>query len=178
MNGHAWVALLRGINVGGRNIVPMAELRHLFEELGCGSVSTFIQSGNVIFTTAATDRVALALLLEGALEETFGVSNPVVLRTAEEIGRTAGSHPFGPDSSRTHVAFLVREPDPDGVRSLEEVDVAPDEFSVVGSDVFLHLPDGVGRARLTGPLLERRLGVAGTVRNWRTVTRLSELASP
>jgi len=74
------------------------------------------------------------------------------------------------------VAFLEREPDPAGVRSLEEADVAPDEFRVVGSDVFLHYPGGTGRARLTGAMLERRLGVAGTVRNWRTVTRLAKLA--
>jgi Protein of unknown function (DUF1697) len=107
-----WVALLRGINVGGRNSVPMAELRLLFEQTGCASVSSYIQSGNVLFTHEATGRDALSRQLEQAVHETFGVSSPVVLRTAAELTRIAGSHPFGADASKTNVAFLGREPPP------------------------------------------------------------------
>jgi uncharacterized protein (DUF1697 family) len=175
MEGHGWVALLRGINVGGRNLVPMAGLRGLFEETGSRSVSTYIQSGNVVFANEASDRVALAHLLEQAVADTFGVSTAVVLRTFEEISRVARSHPFGPDSSKTLVAFLGQEPRLEDVRSLERLDVAPDRFRVVGWDVFLQYPNGVRGARLTGALLERRLGVIGTTRNWRTVARLAEL---
>jgi uncharacterized protein (DUF1697 family) len=174
MAEHGWVALLRGINVGGKNKVPMAELRRLFEETGCGSVSSYIQSGNVLFTYESPDRAALARQLERAVEESFGVANPIVLRTFAELGRIVRGHPFGADSSQTYVAFLVREPEDAHV--LESLDVAPDRFEVVGDDVYLYYPNGVTGARLGGAVLERRLGVAATLRNWRTVTRLAELA--
>jgi uncharacterized protein (DUF1697 family) len=174
MADHGWVALLRGINVGGKNKVPMAELRQLFEATGCGSVSSYIQSGNVLFTNGSSDRVAVARQLEQAVEETFGVSNPIVLRTFAELVRVARGHPFGADTSQTYVAFLAREPE--DAQALESLDVAPDRFELVGSDVYLHYPNGVTGARLGGAVLERRLGVAATIRNWRTVTRLAELA--
>ena len=171
-----WVALLRGINVGGHNRVPMAGLRSVFEEQGCGSVSTYIQSGNVVFTKKASDRARLARLLEQAVEEAFGVSPTVVLRTFEEIGGVIRSHPFGRDSSKTYVAFLAQEPHREDVRELKRLDVAPDRIEVAGSDVFLHFPNGLQGARLTAAQLERHLRVPATVRNWRTVTRLAEMA--
>jgi uncharacterized protein (DUF1697 family) len=174
MAEHGWVALLRGINVGGKNKVPMAELRQLFEAAGCGSVSSYIQSGNVLFTNESSDRAALARQLEQAVEESFGVSNPIVLRTFAELDRIVRGHPFDSDSAQTYVAFLVREPE--DAQALESLDVAPDRFEVVGDDVYLHYPNGVTGARLGGAVLERRLGVAATMRNWRTVTRLAELA--
>jgi uncharacterized protein (DUF1697 family) len=170
-----WVALLRGINLGARNKVPMAELRRLLEEGGYGDVRTYIQSGNVLFTAKASDRGALARRLERTVEDAFGVASRVVLRTWEEIGRVAGSHPFGDDSSKTQVAFLAKKPRAADVRKLEELEIAPDRFEVAGSDVYLHYPNGVQGARLSGALLERQLGVPATVRNWRTVTRLAEM---
>ena len=170
-----WIAFLRGINVGGHNRVPMADLRRVCEEHGCSSVTTYIQSGNVLFTSALSDRGALGRLLEGAIETELGVSTPVVLRTFAELGQVVGSHPFGADTSRSHVCFLSGPPRRDGIASLAEVDVAPDRFELRGSDVFLQYPNGVHGSRLTPALLERHLGVAGTVRNWRTVTRLAEL---
>jgi len=169
-----WVALLRGINVGGRNRVPMAELRELFEQAGLGSVSSYIQSGNVLFTSEAADRDELSRQLEEAVRETFAVSSPVVLRTAAELARIADSPPFGPDTSQTHVAFLDREPGEPG--ALAAFDPAPDRFEVAGTEVYLLYPNGVHGSRLTGALLERRLGVTATLRNWRTVAKLADLA--
>jgi len=164
----SWVALLRGINVGGRNIVPMAELRRLFEECGCTEVSSYIASGNVLFTAGEPDRAGL----EQAVESTFGVSSPIVLRTSEELARIVASHPFGADTSQTYVAFLGGTPG-----AADSLDVGPDRFEVVGVDVYLQYPNGVHGSKLTGALLERRLGVTATIRNWRTVTRLAELMS-
>ena len=172
-----WVALLRAINLGRRNKVPMAGLRTLFEELGCDSVRSYIQSGNVLFEKRASDRVRLARRLERGVEETFGVPAAVILRTFEEVGDLAGSHPFGGDTSKTQVTFLAREPDRAAVRRLEALDFAPDRFELRGSDVLLHYPNGVQGARLSCGLLERKLGITGTARNWRTVTRLAELAA-
>jgi uncharacterized protein (DUF1697 family) len=171
-----WVALLRGINVGGRNKVPMAGLRSVLEENGCSDVSTYIQSGNVVFTKKASDGRRLARRLERAIEDAFGVSPVVVLRTFDEIGRVIRAHPFGKDTSKTYVAFLAKEPSRKGVRSLEQLDIAPDRIEVAGSEVFLNYPNGLQGARLTAAQLERQLGVPATVRNWRTVTRLAEMA--
>ena len=162
-----WVALLRGINVGGRNIVPMAELRRVFEKCGCSEVSSYIASGNVLFTADEPDGAAL----ERAVAAAFGVSTPIVLRTAEELANVVAAHPFGADVSQTYVAFLGGTPG-----ALESPDVAPDRFEIAGRDVYLHYPNGVHGSKLTGALLERRLGVTATIRNWRTVTRLAELA--
>ena len=173
---HVWVALLRGINLGARNRVPMAKLREVFADAGCEAVTTYIQSGNVVFSKKASDRAALARRLEKAIRGAFDVSAPVVLRTADELGKIVASHPFGRETSHTVVTFLAEKPDRAAVRRLKALDIAPDRVEVVGSDVYLHYPKGFQGARLTGALLERTLGVAGTARNWRTVTRLAELA--
>lgn len=173
---HRWVALLRAVNLGARNKVPMAELRRVLEEQGCESVRTYIQSGNAVFASAL-GRDALARQLEQGIEDAFGVATPVMLRSPREIARVVGAHPFGPGTSRTQVAFLARKPGPAKARGLEALDIEPDRVEVVGSDVYLHLPNGVGGARLSGAHLQRALGVPATVRNWRTVARLAEMAA-
>lgn len=173
----AWVALLRAVNVGGRNTVPMAGLRQAFEESGCSDVRTYIQSGNVLFTRQISDRSDLAVLLERTVRETFGVAAAVILRTAGEVAEVARRRPFGDETSSLHVTFLAGKPDQASVEGLEQLDVAPEQFKVVGSEVYLHLPSGLGRARLTPALLEHRLGVTGTTRSWKTVARLADMAS-
>jgi uncharacterized protein (DUF1697 family) len=171
-----WVALLRGINLGSRNRVPMAKLREVFADAGCEAVTTYIQSGNVVFEKKASDRAALARRLEKAIREAFDVAASVALRTADELAAVVASHPFGRDTSHSVVTFLAETPDRAAVRRVQALDVAPDRVEVAGSDVYLHYPKGFQGARLTGALLEKTLGVAGTARNWRTVTRLADLA--
>ena len=171
-----WVALLRGINVGGRNSVPMAELRRVLEANGAEAVSTYIQSGNVVFRHEVGDRAALARKLEAAVKDAFDVPAAVVLRTFREIAKVASATPFGDDNSKTHVVFLAEKPAAKAVRELASLDLEPDRVAVVGSDVFLHYPNGITGARLSSAQLERKLGVAGTGRNWRTVTRLAAMA--
>jgi uncharacterized protein (DUF1697 family) len=170
-----WVALLRAVNLGARNKVPMAQLRPVLEGIGCEGVRTYIQSGNVVFTSAVTDRAALAGDIERAIHEAFGVSSAVVLRTFAELARMVAAHPFGEDASHTYVAFLAAKPAAAKVRSLKTREIAPDRVHVAGSDVFLHYANGVQGARLSAAQLERHLGVAATVRNWRTVSRLAEM---
>jgi uncharacterized protein (DUF1697 family) len=173
MNG--WVALLRAINVGGRNRVPMAELRLAFEEAGCQSVRSYIASGNVVFASRRSDRAALGRALEAIVADEFGVSTAVVLRTFAEIRELVRAHPFGKDTTHTYVTFLAEKPKAAAVRRVQELDVAPDQVALVGTDAVIQLPNGIQGARLSGPLLEQTLGVAGTNRNWRTVARLAEL---
>jgi len=171
-----WVALLRAVNVGGHNRVPMAELRKLLSELGFGSIATFIASGNVLFTAETSRREAIADRLEDAIAESFGVETTAVLRTPDELRRLFSRHPFGNNGSTSFVSFLAAKPTPAAVRALAALDFAPDEAKVAGSDVYLRYPNGFSGAKLTNAALERALGVPGTARNWRTVTKLAELA--
>jgi uncharacterized protein (DUF1697 family) len=171
-----WVALLRAVNLGSVNKVPMARLREVLEELGCESVATYIQSGNVVFVRGrASDRKRLTKELEQAIKAGFGVTSAVVLRTFAEIEKIANSHPFGRDTSQTHVAFLAAEPTAKAVRALEELDIGSDRFEIHGSDVFMHYPNGVQGSRLFSRL-EKTLEVRGTVRTWKTVSKLAEMA--
>jgi uncharacterized protein (DUF1697 family) len=167
-----WVALLRAVNLGSRNKVPMAELRRVLEEAGCKSVRTYIQSGNAVFGHDAPD----AAVLEAAVADAFGVQTTIVLRSARQIRRLAGAHPFGSDTSRSFVAFLAEKPTRTALRALGDLDVAPDRFEPVGPDIALQFPNGYQGAKLTAAVLEKQLGVAATARNWRTVTKLDELA--
>lgn len=168
-----WVALLRGVNLGARNKVPMAELRALLEEAGYANVRTYIASGN-IFLDAPRNAGALATALESLIAEKFGVTTTAILRTPRALADTVAKHPFD-DASETHVAFLAERPDAASVRRLEEVD--PGAAVVVGTDLYLRLPRGVHGSRLSIGRIESLLGVAATLRNWRTVVALADLAA-
>jgi uncharacterized protein (DUF1697 family) len=170
-----WVALLRGINLASRNRVAMADLRRVFEEAGCRDVRTYINSGNVVFTKQAKDRARLVRTLERAVEDELGVAAAVVLRTPAELRRILDAHPFGRDTSKTHVSFLAAKPPARAVRELAAAKVAPDRIEVRGAEAFLYLPNGRQGMRIKSSQLAP-LGVA-TDRNWRTVTKLAELAS-
>ena len=171
-----WVALLRAVNLGAVNKVPMARLRELLTDLGWESVATYIQSGNVLFVRGrASDRSGLTKELERAIEKEFGVASAVVLRTFAEIEKVAKSHAFGSDTSQTHVAFLAAKPTAKAVRALGELDIGSDRFQISGSDVLMHYPNGVQGSRLFSRL-EKTLEVRGTVRTWKTVSKLAEMA--
>jgi uncharacterized protein (DUF1697 family) len=168
-----YVGLLRGVNVGGKNNVPMSELRSLFESLGHCEVSTFIQSGNVVFTSAA--RVT-PTSLETAVSDHFGIDISVVLRTPKELRTVVERNPFSyVDPSKLHVGFMAEEPTAAAVAGLDAERFEREEFAVRGSDVYLHLPNGMGRTRLPA-YLDRQLKIPTTIRNWSTVNKLLELA--
>lgn len=169
-----YVALLRGINVGGKNKVPMAELRALVESLGHIHVRTFIQSGNIIF---GSDASLTPRSLEVAIEDTFASHITVVLRTPAELKRVVEANPFTrADPSKLHVGFMAKRPPAAAVAALDAEGFRPEEFAVIGAEIYLHLPNGMGRANLPG-YLDRQLKIPTTVRNWNTVTKLVELAS-
>jgi uncharacterized protein (DUF1697 family) len=168
-----FVGLLRSVNVGGRKL-PMAELREVVESLGFGDVQTFIQSGNVIFTAPKRPDPAV---LEAGLVERFGMAVDVMLRSARDLAAALERNPFpGADSSKLHVGFMAAKPTAANVSSVDAAPFAPDELAVVGAEVYFHLPNGLGRAKLPGYAL-RRLKVPTTIRNWNTVTKLAELAA-
>jgi uncharacterized protein (DUF1697 family) len=175
----AYVALLRGINVGGKNALAMKDLARLFTEAGCTDVSTYIQSGNVICKTSASAARDLPTRIHRAIEGHSGLRVPVVLRTAKELAATTQSNPFlkgAGDAELLHVAFLADAPDAARLKTLDPLRSAPDEFVVIGRDVFLRLPNGVARSKLTNAYFDSKLATTSTLRNWRTVLKLLELA--
>ncbi len=168
------VALLRGVNVGGRNAVPMAALRDCFTALGHTDVETYIQSGNVVFTSRAK---VMPRSLEQAIERQFGFPVPVVVRTPAQLTAVLDANPFpGADPSKLHVGFLVRRPTPSEVAGVDAARYLPEELTVVGTEIYFLLPNGMGNAKLP-PYVGRRLGIATTARNWSTVTKLLELTA-
>jgi uncharacterized protein (DUF1697 family) len=172
------VALLRGINVGGKNRVPMADLVALVEAAGGRDVVTYIQSGNAVFHAPAEMAARMPLLLEKALAARLGLTVPVVVRSAAALRTIAAGNPFlseGAAPALLHVSFLAAEPDAAQVASLDPERSPPDRVVVRGSEAYLHLPSGVGKTRYTSAYLDVRLGTVGTLRNWRTVLALVDL---
>jgi uncharacterized protein (DUF1697 family) len=174
-----WIALLRGINLGARNKVAMADLRALFEELGADDVSTYVQSGNVVFRSTRSRAQLRQATVEG-ISERLGLDLTIVLLTNAELARLEQGNPFAssqPDPVKLHVTFLAERPQAGRVRELRKLEFEPDEFEVAGTAVYLHCPQGYGRSKLSNAFFEKQLGVAATTRNWRTVKALAELAS-
>ena len=171
-------ALLRGVNVGGRPL-PMAQLAELFGTLGLEGVRTYIQSGNVVF--AGRPSAALPRRLEQAIEDRFGLQTRVLVRTHAELAAAAAANPF-PDAAanptRLHVVFLEAAPARKALGALDADRSPGDSFAVAGREIFLSLPNGFGRSKLTLDYFERKLGVAGTARNWNTLLKLIELTEP
>lgn len=170
-----WVALLRAVNLGGDNKVPMAELRTLLAEAGYGDVRTYIASGNVLLD-GPRGAAALSASLEKLIAGAFGVTTTVILRTPRQLAGTVAAHPFG-STSETHVAFLSGRPAAAAAARLDGASPGSDNAVLAGSDVYLRLPRGVHGSRLSGARIESLLGVSATLRNWRTVVALAELAA-
>jgi uncharacterized protein (DUF1697 family) len=168
-----FACLLRGVNVGGKNRVAMPALKELFGELGFREVTTYIQSGNVVFS--ARDRPDTGWL-EAAVAERFSLRVQAVVRSGAELRRVVRTNPFAREAPESlHVGFFVERPSSAVVRQLDPEAHAPDRFAVRGDEVFLHLPTGVARTRLVG-YLGRRLG-ASTLRNWNSVIALVQLTA-
>jgi uncharacterized protein (DUF1697 family) len=167
------VCLLRAVNVGGNNRLAMPALRDLFEELGYGDVTTYIQSGNVVFSAARRPDPGH---LEAAIERAFALPVTVVLRTATQLAELSAANPFADRSpDALHVGFLPSAPSTALRSELDPDACPPDRFAVAGAEVFLFLPGGMGRSKVPA-YLARRLGPA-TYRNWRTVRTLTEMAA-
>ena len=173
------VSLLRGVNVGG-HLIKMDALRDLYESLGLRRAETFIQSGNVVFSTQARDLPRLARRIEDAIEKRFGFPCDVVLRSAAEMRDSLARNPFderpGIDPSRLLVTFLGGDPDPEGSAALSAMDIAPEELRIIGRDVWAYFPNGLARPKLPWHDIGKRLKTAGTARNLSTVRKLLAMA--
>ena len=174
------VALLRGINVGGKNRLPMKELAAMFVDVGCEDVRTYIQSGNVLFRTEPTLGKDIPSLISASILSRFGYRVPVVTRTAQELQEIVQSNPFvetSAEADKLHVVFLAELPDGGHVETLDPNRSPADEFAVLGREVYLYCPNGLARSKLTNSYFDSRLSTTSTMRNWRTVLKLLELAT-
>lgn len=172
------IALLRGINVSGRNKIPMAELRSLCGELGWAAVKSYIQSGNLVFR-ADDSSEALEATLEGAIERRFGLTIPVIVRPAAEWSAYLSANPF-PEASQQEpnlvmLALSKASPRSDAAARLQERATGGERVVLVGDALWIHFADGAARSKLSPTLLDRLVGSPVTTRNWRTVVKLNEL---
>jgi len=175
-----WVVLLRGVNVGGANRLAMSDLRDLVGSLGHSEVATYIQSGNVVLKSPRDDRAAVAAEICDGIRSSFGLGVSAVLRTPGELRAAIATNPFRAeaqaDAGHVHITFLSSAPEPDRVAQLEADRFMPDRFALIGSELYLHYPNGAGRSKMNLDYFEKRLGVRGTARNLNTVAKLIELS--
>jgi uncharacterized protein (DUF1697 family) len=175
-----YVALLRGINLGGHKIVKMEQLRKMFEKLGFEDVKTYIQSGNVVFKAPAQTPENLAKRIEEKVLRQFGFPVRVVVKTAGEIREVIRDNPLvrekGIDPSKLHVTFLWSAPEKNVLKMLDAIDAVPDQFRCSGEAIYLYCPNGYGGSNLTNNVLEKVLKVGTTTRNWKTVNQLYQMS--
>lgn len=173
-----YVALLRGINIGAKQRIAMADLKALVEGLGHADVATYVNSGNVAFTTTGQSDLDLTTDIETALAAHHSLDVAVVVRSGEEMAGVVAGNPF-PDVEAEpkllHVSFLGAEPAPALVAGLSDIERGEDDYRVIEKHVYLHYPNGMSGAVFMVNGLDRALGVTSTSRNWRTVLKLAEM---
>ena len=173
------ISMLRGVNVGGHNMIKMDALRALYESLGLRDAQTYVQSGNVVFRTQAKDPASLSKKIEDGIERGFGFRPSVIVRTAPEMRDVVARNPFakraGIEPGKLVVTFLAGDPAPEARAKLLGINVGPEEVRIDGRELYIYFPDGMGRSKLW-PLIEKALKTPGTGRNWNTVMKLVEMA--
>ncbi len=172
-----WIALLRGINVGGKNILPMKDLVLLLLKLGFEGVKTCIQSGNIVFRSSNKKRNEIAQRIATAIESNYGFRIPVLLLSVVEFQQAINENPFpaATDNPKTlHLFFLAEPPDTPNQAALNDLKLANEKFVLTQRMFYLHAPQGIGRSKLA-KRVEKLLGVAVTARNWQTVCKVAEM---
>lgn len=173
-----FIALLRGINVSGQKKIKMTELKSLFEKAGFQNVTTYIQSGNVIFSSNERSGKNLAKKISSEIKRKYGFDVQVIILTPREIEYTLKNNPFikrKKEPERLYVTFLSNNPSKENIQKLNSVNYLPEEYKIDEKLIYLFLPNGAGKAKLNNNLFENKLKVDGTTRNWKTVKTLSEL---
>ena len=173
------IAILRGINVGGKRKILMADLKAMFLDMGFTDVTTYIQSGNVFFKDDEIKQEEIEEKIESAIKGKFGYDVPVIVRTSSEIAQALESNPFyGPDEDikALHLTFLKSSPSKEHLKSIEDLDFAPDRFVVKNKNVFLFCPGKYHQTKLSNQFFEKKLKVGATTRNWKTVLKLMALS--
>jgi uncharacterized protein (DUF1697 family) len=171
------IALLRGINVGGNNKLAMTDLAKIFVAAGATEVSTYIQSGNVLFRATAAVAKQLPAAVEAAIAKRHKLQIPIVMRTAAELAAVVAANPHRAPLERIYVAFLAAAPAAERIALLDPRRSPGDTHVVIGAEIYLNLGNGAGKTKLTNAYFDGKLGTISTMRNWNTVVKLHLLAT-
>lgn len=174
-----YIALLRGINVSGQKIIKMEVLRKSLESLDLANVSTYIQSGNILFRSALADAGKLEALLHDHIEKEFGFDVSVLVVTPDDLRTVIAQNPFADEKieePQPYVSFLSQQPSEQNLEALQAMDFQQDRFIGIDKTLYIHYADGAGKTKLSNAVIERKLKLTATARNWKTVQKLLELA--
>ncbi|MDH5544682.1 MAG: DUF1697 domain-containing protein [Gammaproteobacteria bacterium] len=176
-----FISLLRGVNVSGQKLIKMADLKAMYEAIGLNNVTSYVQSGNVIFQATEKDARKLEQVLESNIAETFGFHVPVRVLTLSEMKNVLDKCPFGPkivakDPTKVLVSFLSARPDDGAIAQIEAVASKSEQIRFDSQLAYLYCPDGYGKSKLNNNFLEKKLKLISTTRNWKSVQKLYELA--
>lgn len=173
---NTYIALLRGINVSGRNKIKMADLKLAFEKNGFKDVTTYIQSGNVIFNSSIAHIDVLEDDIHDIIKKNFNLDVETIVITPGDLKSAIEESPYKPggdiDENRVYMAFLKRQPREDCIQNLADVSLLEEYYTIKARLLFAYLPNGFGRAKLNTNLIENKLKVTATARNWKTVNKL------
>lgn len=175
-----YISLLRGINVSGQKLIKMQTLEKTFQNLGCEKVKTYLQSGNVVFTSNTTSTKALETQIEQEIKKDFGFDVPVLILTEAKLRETISNNPFinqsDKDIAYMHITFLGSIPENFDIKSIESKKLEGEEIVVSKDMVYLYCPNGYGKTKLTNNFFENKLKLSATTRNWETTNELLKLA--
>ena len=174
------ICMLRGVNVGGHNLIKMDALKALCVSLKLKDPQTYVQSGNVIFSSAEKDLVKLTKRIQDAIEKAHGFRPGVMLRTAAELQQVVARNPFakrsGIEPGKLLVNFLTDDPGKDAREKALAIKIGPEEMHLIGREAYIYFPNGQGRSKFPWAAIERALGTSATGRNWNSVTKMLEIA--
>lgn len=170
-------ALLRGVNVSGKNLIKMSDLRQMFEDEGFRNANTFIQSGNVVFDSDTDDSSDVSKELETAISKMFGYEVPVIIRSNQELTEIIKKNPFASeDEKMLYITFLKESPEKELAAELQEKIIDNDEIRIIDKNAYLLIRGGYGNTKLSNAFIEKKLRAVSTTRNFRTVKKLIELS--
>ncbi|MEA4918965.1 DUF1697 domain-containing protein [Proteiniphilum sp.] len=176
-----YISILRGINVSGQKMIKMDALRKSYESLGFHNVTSYLQSGNMVFTTDKNIELdEFTQIISDRIEKDFGFQIPVIVLSVDKLRQIVDTNPFakenGKETAFLHVTFLSSLPDKYDLNALEEKKQNGEEISVTGNAIYLYCPNGYGRTKLNNTFLEAKLKMKATTRNWKTTTELLKIA--
>jgi uncharacterized protein (DUF1697 family) len=176
-----YISLLRGINMTGHNSLKMNDLSEMYIDMGFTDAETHIQSGNVIFSSSSEEAVAdMSLRIETAILDRFNYKVPVMIRTIEEMRRLISANPFFKeenfDPAKMAVIFLHEECTISQIRQVADINYPRDKFKISGKEIFLLCPNGFGRTKIYTNFFEKKMGITGTARNWKTINTIIDIA--
>jgi uncharacterized protein (DUF1697 family) len=176
----AIISMLRGVNVGGHNKIKMDALRALYESLKLQSPQTYVQSGNVIFFSPEKNLLRLSQRIQDGIHGKFGFRPEVVLRTSAELRNVIANNPFanrrGLDPSKLLIHFLASDPGQQARAAILEIDTRGEELHIHGNELYIYFNNGIGKTKLSWPLIDKTLKISSTGRNWNSVTKMLEIA--